>query len=351
MKKRFLLLIFIAGILGCKTASLLTEYGVDKGDEYAAIAVLPDTQYYTALRYGGKMAMFQNQIDWLLKNYKKEKIAYIIHLGDITDHNAPVEWERARSQMYRLDAIKVPYGLAVGNHDQTPNGTASAGSDTTQYTRYFGKKHFGNRAWYGGALGNNDNNDTHFDVFTANGDKYLVMYFSFNQPDYKGYNENYEQQMLHWADSVLTAQSDRKAILVCHSMLGKPKGTTSGDKPGAGDNSIPGNFTRQGKGIYEMAKTHGNVFLMLGGHIAGEGYRKDTYNGNTIKTYLSDYQSRQSEPYGGTKDRNGGNGTMRLMRINKTKQTLSVVTFMPQANGTVISETDGDSQFTHNLYQ
>ncbi|MCH5684691.1 hypothetical protein LWM68_10715 [Niabella sp. W65] len=79
--------------------------------------------------------------------------------------------------------------------------------------------------------------------------------------------------------------------------------------------------------------------------------QKDTYNGNTIKTYLSDYQSRQSEPYGGAKDRNGGNGTMRLMRLNKTKQTLSVLTFIPQANGAVIKETDGDSQFTDALYK
>ncbi|MGE9313885.1 metallophosphoesterase [Niabella sp. CJ426] len=351
MSKKFFLLFFIAGIFSCKTASVLADYGVEKGDEYASIAVLPDTQYYTALRHGGTMSMFQNQVDWLVKNYQKEKIAYVIHLGDITDHNAPVEWERAASAMYRLDATKVPYGLAVGNHDQTPNGTPSAGSDTTQYTRYFGKTHFGSRPWYGGALGNNNNSDTHFDLFTANGDKYLVMYFAFNQPDYKGYNEAYEKQMLNWADSVLTAQADRKAILVCHSMLGRPKGTTSGDKPGAGDNSLQSNFTKQGKGIYEMAKNHSNVFLMLGGHIAGEGYRKDTYNGNTIKTYLSDYQSRQGEPYEGAKDRNGGNGTMRLMRLNKTKQTLSIVTFIPQANGSVIKETDGDSQFTDALYK
>ncbi len=39
------------------------------------------------------------------------------------------------------------------------------------------------------------------------------------------------------------------------------------------------------------------------------------------------------------------------MRLNKTKQTLSVLTFIPQANGAVIKETDGDSQFTDALYK
>lgn len=351
MKKKLFLLFIIVNFLSCKTASLLTGYGIEKGDEYASVAVLPDTQYYTSMKNGGNMQMFENQVDWLIKNYKKEKIAYVIHLGDITDRNTPAEWERARSVMYRLDATGVPYGLTVGNHDQSPNGTPAQGSDTTQYTKYFGKAHFGNRHWYGGALGNTNNTETHFDIFSANGEKYMVMYFAFNDPNYKGYSAAYESRMLHWADSVLSANANRKAILVSHSMLGKPKGTTSGDRPGAGDNKLPGNFTKQGQAIYNMAKNHGNVFLMLGGHIAGEGQRKDTFNGNTIKTYLSDYQSRQSPPYGGKQDRNGGNGTMRLMRLNKTKQTLSVITFIPQKKGSVTAETDPDSQFTDALYK
>lgn len=351
MFKQSVLLLLLFFFFGCKTASLLSDYGTEKGDEYESIVVLPDTQYYTAIRHGGTMQMFQNQIDWILKNYKKEKIAYVIHLGDITDHNAPDEWERAKSAMYRLDAIKVPYGLAVGNHDQSPNGTAALGSDTTQYTRYFGKAHFANRPWYGGAMGNNNNSDTHFDLFSANGDKYMAIYFPFNQLDNKGYNATYEKQMLHWADSILTVHADRKAILITHSMLGRPKGTTSGDKPGEGNNDLESNFTKQGQRIYDMAKHHSNVFLMLGGHIAGEGRRKDEFKGNVIKTYLADYQSRQSPPYGGAKNRNGGSGTMRLMRINKSRQTLSVLTFTPQANSTVVNESDGDSRFTDALFR
>ena len=60
---------------------------------FFSIAVLPDTQYYTALRNGGTMEMFYNQIQWIRDNRKKENIEYVIHLGDITDHDVPVEWE------------------------------------------------------------------------------------------------------------------------------------------------------------------------------------------------------------------------------------------------------------------
>ena len=100
-----------------------------------------------------------------------------------------------------------------------------------------------------------------------------------------------------------------------------------------------------------MAKQHSNVFLMLGGHIGGEGFRKDEYNGNIIKTYLSDYQFRRNPPYSNGKDRNGGNGTMRLMRVNQTKQTLSVTTFTPDSNGQVVHEEDPDSKFIEPLFK
>lgn len=338
---------------GCKTTSYTTSpgYGVQKGDTYFSIAVLPDTQYYTALKNGGTMEMFYDQIQWIRENRKKENIAYVVHLGDITDHDIPVEWERAKSALYKLDEDNIPYGLCVGNHDETPNGYPSAGSPVTDYTKYFGRSHFKNRPWYGGAMGNGENSDNHFDLFTVNGDKFIALYFVFNDPSYKGYNAEYEKQVITWADSVLTANSNRKAILVTHSMLGRPKGSTSDIKPGEGNRNVIPEFTKQGQNIYNMAKHHANVFLMLGGHISGEGFRKDVYNGNVIKTYLTDYQFRENLPYGGVKDRNGGNGNMRLMKFNKTKQTLSVTTFAPRSKGTVIKEEDEDSQFTEPLFK
>ncbi|MFT4092521.1 MAG: metallophosphoesterase [Niabella sp.] len=352
MNKRLLLLLAIAGFLGCKAPSVVTaDYGVNKGDDYFSIAVLPDIQYYTSVRHGGTMQMFQNQVNWVINNREKEKIAYVIQLGDITDHDAPEEWDRAKNEFYKFDDKNIPYGLAIGNHDQTPNGNPSKGEDNTYYSKYFGRDHFAGRSWYGGAMGSNNNNDNHFDLISANGDQYLIIYFVFNQPGHASYSAGYEKQTMAWGDSILSAYNDRKVIVVAHNMLGYPKGSVSGAIPGKGTNHVESQFTKQGEVIYNMAKKHNNVFLMLCGHVAGEGIRKDVYNGHVIKSYLSDYQSRQNAPYSGAKDRNGGNGVMRLMRINKTRQTLSVITFAPQANGSVIKEEDGDSQFTEPLFK
>ena len=343
--------------VGCKSTSYLasdTSFGQEKGDKSFSIAVLPDTQYYTAERHGGTMEMFFNQINWIIGNQKKENIAYVIHLGDITDHNTAKEWDNAKDALYRLDDKGIPYGLTVGNHDETPNGNPALGADTTLQTKYFGRSHFVNKPWYGGTMGNNENNDNHFDLFEANGQKFLAMYFVFNQEGHKKgfFNPDYQKKTLHWADSVLSRYADRKAIMVTHSMLNRAKDNTeSGPKPGTGNLNSSPELTAQGKAIYKMAKHHPNVFLMLGGHIGGEAFRKDTFQGNVIKTYLTDYQARQNPPYRGSKDRNGGDGTMRLMRFNTSKQTLSVVTFTPKADGSVVAETDADSQFTQALYQ
>jgi hypothetical protein len=61
---------------------------------------------------------------------------------------------------------------------------------------------------------------------------------------------------------------------------------------------------------------------MLCGHVAGQGRRVDVFNGNTVHTLLSDYQSG----YG-----NGGNGYMRVMQFIPSSNTMTVRTFSPTA--------------------
>lgn len=332
------------------------EQEQQSSDEFFQIAVLPDTQYYTSEKHGGTTAMFQQQIDWIKANRETAKIAYVIHLGDLVDHgeNEPDEWTRAKNILYQLETPQaglpdgIPYGLAVGNHDQTPNGFPGQGGTDSGYGQYFGKNHFSGRSYYGGAYGSSNNNDNHFDLFTAAGENFIVLYVEFNTPGNANYSQAIESKVMNWADSVLNAYSNRKAIIVSHSILNRPAGSNSNLIGGQGNNNTASAFTNQGDVIYARMKNHPNVFLMLSGHISGEGFRRDEYNGHVIKSYLSDYQSRRNSPYG-TGDRNGGNGLMRLMKFNITQQTLSVRTFAPRP-GSNILETDGDSNFSKPLY-
>lgn len=353
--RRYLLCTFFFILtIGCKTTSFTSttdSYGIDKGDQYFSLAILPDTQYYTAGRWGGTMDMFQNQISWIRKNREKENIQYVIHLGDVTDRNTPEEWTKAKNMYTQLDEDNIPYGITVGNHDETPGNRASQGDPNTNYTKFFGRKHYETKPGFGGAMGNNENTDNHYDLFTANGQKYIAMYFVYNEPRAPHYHAGYEERVNSWADSVLRKHADRKAILIAHSVLSRINGIPSEQRPGTNSNEKVPNFTRQGTVLFEVAKKNPNVFLMLGGHISGESFRRDEVDGRVIKTYLADYQARWGAPYESAKDRNGGGGLMRLMKFNTSKQTIVTTTFAPQNNGEVLPEIDGDSQFIEPLWK
>lgn len=334
----------LGGIIALKPAALYSQTGVDSAAPVLntpgvpavvkpgdfSVAVIPDTQYYLAqAQLGGTFDMFKAQIEWIRNNQVKENIAYVAHLGDITEHGdnpvtARSEWYLAKTALYGLEnPVSIPYGLTVGNHDQFPAQYPVTGT-TRFYNQYFGVKHFEGRPYYGGHYG--QNNDSHYDLFTAGGVDFLVLFLEFD-------SHNEDQAALYgWANKIFQQYPSRKAIAVSHSILhfNPVKGTNTPQAP----------FNGEGKAIYEALKGNPNLFMMLSGHVGdnGEGYRTDTYNGHTIKTFLSDYQSRPD----------GGHGLMRLYKFSVKKNELSVKTFSPYFKE---EETDGDSQFTVPLFE
>lgn len=357
-KALFLASFFIIALVGTgfqyfnlfhKDASGFVATAAD--ERFFQIAVLADTQYYTAEKHNGTMSMFYNQIDWITANAEKEKIAYVVHVGDITDHGDknPEEWDRAKDAMYRLEKPRpglpngIPYGVAVGNHDVRPNGDPNG--TKIGYTKYFGRKHFEGRPYYGGSFENNESSDSHYDLFTANGEKFIVLYLIFNDPGKKElYDAALEEKVHNWGAHVLAKHADRKAIVVSHNILRPDSTSKSNFIAGAGAAPKPGNFTKQGKRIIEKFKHSPNVFMMLCGHVSGEAMREVKFEGRTIRVLLTDYQGRRNPEYT-DKDRNGGNGILRLMKFDQDKRTLSLRTFIPQKDR-ILEEEDEDSKFS-----
>ena len=300
---------------------------VAESEDEFSIAVIPDTQYYTSEKNGGKKEMFSAQTKWIVKNAAKENIKYVIHLGDISDDGEkfPQQWVNASESMYLLEKPQpgypqgIPYGMAVGNHDQTKSQYPLSGK-TDQYNKYFGISHFKDKKWYGGHY--QDNNDSHFDLFEGGGVKFISIFL-----EYDSYGEDIEG-MNKWAAGILEKYSDRKAILVSHSIIhfNKTKGTNEKGFP---------KFSKQAQRVFDRLKSYPNVMMTLSGHVGdnGEGYRQDGYAGNIIKSFLSDYQSRPD----------GGHGLMRLMKFSKSKDLISVRTFSPYTGE---EEKDADSEFT-----
>jgi len=292
---------------------------VPNSNEDFTIIAMPDTQHYTD--NPNNYANFSAQTQWIVDNKDSRNIVFVTGLGDIVQNgNANLsEWQIADDAYSLLEdplttllAQGIPYGLAVGNHDQSPEGGGSSAS-TSLFNQFFGVSRFTGRSYYGGHYGTD--NDNNYELFSAGGMDFIIIHFE--------YDTTPEQAVLDWADGLLTTYGNRRAILTTHYMIN------------AGN---PGSWGTQGLAIYNALSDHPNLFLMLGGHMHGEGRRQDTaVNGNVVNTLLSDYQDYV----------NGGDGWLRIMTFSPANNTISVQTYSPTRNGgSGDFKTDADSQFT-----
>lgn len=296
------------------------------------VVLIPDTQYYTDpdanYHPGGKVAHLQEQMNWIKTNVNSQNIAYVGGLGDVTNHASNLtEWANAKTCYNTLhnytytnnDGITktgIPYGLAVGNHDQEPYSSPTpAGNSTLNYNNNFGTAAFSGKTWYGGHYGTN--NDSHYDLFSvgtgSSKTDFIVLYAEYdaNNYDWAGVNA--------WLNTTLATYSDRKAIIICHSLVNN------------------GAFHQQGSPIYNAIKARTNVFMMYSGHLTQENWRKDTYNGNTIRSYVANYQG----------EINGGDGFMRVLKFHLGNNTIYTRSISPYniKHGISRTKTSEDSQF------
>ncbi len=274
-------------------ALTVTYYGRLAGptDTDFTVLALPGTPYYTNEASGGTAAMFTAQTQWAVDNQASANVAFVTHLGDVTDFNTDAEWQNADTSMSVLETVSglpegIPYGIVLGNWDDYP--------DTTFYNTYFGATRFAGRTYYGGAYGSD--NDNHFELFSAGGLDFVIIHLEWADPQ--------PTEVLDWADSVLKSYSSRRGIVVSHFVA---TATT------------PAVFGSQGQDIYDALKDNPNFFLLLGGHRSEAGRRTDTDAGHPIHTVVSSYDTRD----------NGGNGWMRIMEFSPSSNQIRVKTYSP----------------------
>ena len=282
------------------------EVGATSSGEDFTIIALPDTQEYSQVH----PQIFISQTQWVVDNQDDLNIVYLAHLGDIVNTaGSTTQWDNADKAMSLLedwlpglpDGIPygpggIPYGVVPGNHD-TP---------TTNYNTYFGVFRFDGLSHYGGHYGTT--NDNNYTLFSAGGMDFIVVNLEY-QP---GTAE------LDWADAQLKEYSDRRAIVVSHSILNN-------------DNSW------SYRAVYDALKDNPNLFLMLCGHrhspTDGAARRTETGDyGNTIYILMADYQEYPS----------GGSGYLRSMRFSPTNNKIYVETYSPWLPGNL---TDAENQF------
>jgi hypothetical protein len=267
------------------------------------LPVLPDTQ----VEVNRKPEMIESQLAWLVKNAAPMKMPIVLHVGDIVDFHNDMQWTRASTEFKVLDDAKIPYALAVGNHDTAAvgenSGSAAPGNvnanlrNTTKFNTYFPVARFtAQKGRY-----EEGKSDNAYYTFEAGGLKWLVLTLEFCA----------RQGPVDWANEVIPKFPDHNVIILTHFHL-TSKGEINQTNAGYG------NLTSQS--IFDqMIKKHPNVVLVLSGHVDTSAWRTDPgEKGNTIYQILQDYQGEDA-----------GGGYIRLLDIDPDAGTIKARMYSP----------------------
>jgi 3',5'-cyclic AMP phosphodiesterase CpdA len=289
-------------------------------------AVLPDTQYY-ALGYPGLLDM---QAWWISQKAEELGIAYVFHLGDIVHNNTDLEWERASAAMSLLDGV-VPYALVPGNHDYGPSGAAT--SRDSGLNAWFSFADAAAAPSFGGAfeMGKLDNT---YRVFEAGGHAWIALLLEWGPRD----------EVVAWADAVMTAHPDRLGILVTHAYLDNNDlrqdhtDELHPQKHNPHDYATPGSVN-DGEELWQKLVRRHRFVMTLSGHILGDGagyLASVDDHGRVVHQMLANYQMRAI----------GGEGYLRLLELMPDGRTVHVRTYSPLLDRYLV---DADQQFTIEL--
>ncbi|MGW1733695.1 LamG-like jellyroll fold domain-containing protein [Streptomyces sp. NPDC001999] len=256
-----------------------------------ALAVLPDTQYLFDADSADPEPL-KETFHYLVAQRQEANIAFMTHLGDVTEHGSEEEIGLA-ADTFRTIHGKVPYSVLAGNHDIN-SGTDDQRGDTA-YLRAFGPQRFTSMPTFGGASPDGYNS---YHVLQAAGREWLVLALDWRASE-KG---------LAWAQGVLDAHPTLPVVLTTH------------DIAWAEDNG-QAHLSDNGQRLWDrIIRGNDQIFMALGGHYWPPGRTVLTNDaGHDVHVHITNYQDRYY----------GGAGMVRLYSFDLVRQVVDVETFSP----------------------
>lgn len=269
------------------------------------LMIVPDTQFYT-FQYYNNLDLFASQMRWIVDQKDASNVVFVLHEGDCTQYNVPVEWANFKRYMRLLDPV-VPYAIAVGNHD----GLGTPLEDTALFNQFFPVSAYQNLPTFGGVFepGKMDNC---YHLFSAGGVDWLVMSMEFGP----------REPVLDWANQVAANHPNRRVILVTHTHIYSDD-TLHGSSPHHFWTPTGYGRTNNGPEVWDkFLKRHANVSLVFNGHVLNDGTGRLVGigdHGNKVYQMLANYQQLP----------NGGNGIMRVVQFIPEQDKFTVRTYSP----------------------
>ncbi len=248
-----------------------------------------------------------DQNDWVVENYDRMNMEYIIHTGDFVDlPHERAQWNFVTAQYKKWDDAGLAYGVLAGNHDVD-------GTDYTEFKEYFGTHRFEDKAWFGDDY---DGNRGHYDLLTLGGVDFIFVYLGYG---------THTAQDFEWMNGVLSQHSDRIAFLMFHEYL-----------------NAEGKRTETGERIFEqVVLKNPNVRMVLCGHNYNSTrlveYIDDNGDGKEDRTVYQLMANYQNTP-------NGGNGYMRFLECDVDGGKIIQRTYSPYLDKFNMFENRGDER-------
>ena len=334
------------------------------------VAMIPDTQNYVDYRHQrwsgfpfDAVEQLYAQMRWIAANAKSAggDIVFATHMGDVWQHYSAwmdpghqargFKWvsnggsEVAMSpkvhtrgfeipvavQAHQLIAGKLPFSVVPGNHDYDAlwtdpahppqgkragkrhvgglTGFQSAFSDQSQF--------FKGQPWY---VASHDGGADSAQLFTAGQCRFLHIGLQYHAPD----------ASLEWAAGVIRRFPGLPTLISTHDYLGRDGKRNLASNP---LNSALDPTDNNPEMMWdEFISRHDQIFLVLSGHVGGQGFSIDTNrSGKPVYQMMADYQGRgqTAREAGLTKGEDVGDGWLRLLkfRLDTERPSIEVRTF------------------------
>ena len=326
------------------------------------IAVIPDTQNYTDFRYQ-KAAGFpfegrefiDEQMRYVADNARSKggDIVFATHLGDIWQHLGmrmdPAHEKRGFKRVANGGSVvarniypnelrdvevpngarafdilngALPFSVVPGNHDldalwtdarYPPSVNAKGEEDLglrhfgglTKFTSVFSpdSRYFKGQPWYVGA---HDNGGDSAQIFKAGACTFLHIGLQYEAPD----------ASLEWAQKLIARYPGVPTIVTTHKFMNRDDRRAGL----SGSNALVDPQDNAPDAIWEkFIERNDQIFMVLSGHIGGQGYRVDrNIEGHPVHQLLMDYQDRRQVTRALNEGKGSafGDGWMRLLRFD-----------------------------------
>ena len=263
----------------------------DSESKRFGLAVLPDTQYLFDADSSDPEPL-RATFRYLVAERANANIAFMAHLGDVTEHGTAAEIGLASDAFTMIDG-RIPYSVLAGNHDVRSSTDDQRGD--TAYLKAFGPRRFAGRPGFGGASPDGYNS---FHVLTAAGREWLILALDWRASD----------QGLAWAQGVLDRHPRLPTVLTTHDLA-------------YADDSGQAALSDNGRRLWDrIIRGNDQIFLTLNGHYWPPGRTVLTNDaGNPVHVHISNYQDRYY----------GGAAMIRLYSFDLARNVIDVETFSP----------------------